>query len=42
MQNLKIEDHIAGVENAGPKNAGPKHQDPKMETNSRKLIMKFN
>jgi len=42
MQNLKIEDHIAGVEHAGPKNAGPKHQDPKMETNSRKLIMKFN
>ena len=31
MQNKKMEDHIAGVENAGPENAGPKHQDRKME-----------
>ena len=31
MQDLKMEDHIAVVENAGPKNAGSKHQDRKME-----------
>ena len=31
MQDLKMEDHIAGVENARPEDAGPKHQDRKME-----------
>jgi len=31
MQDLKMEDHIAGVENVGPENAGPKYQNWKME-----------
>ena len=38
MQDLKMQDQIAGHENAGPENAGPQKQDRKMEDKLPKAI----